>query len=63
MPKKKVGSTHRCKNGAVYKIMSNGRARFISGPTKGRGSKRKKKGGSAATGGSARVGGAAGTSG
>ena len=53
--KKKVGSKHRAKNGSVYVITKRG-ARFISGPTKGRGSK---KGGSAATGGSARTGGAA----
>ena len=54
MPKKKVGSVHTAKNGAKYKIMPNGRARFISGPTKGRGAK-KKKGGSVSTGGSVRV--------
>ena len=52
--KKKVGSVHTAKNGAKYKIMSNGRARFISGPTKGPGSK-KKKGGSMAVGGSVRI--------
>ena len=47
--KKKVGSVHTAKNGAKYKIMANGKARFISGPTRGRGAKRKtaaKKGGS-----------------
>ena len=49
MPKKKPGSVHTAKNGAKYKIMPNGRARFISGPTKGRGAKKK--------GGSVRVGG------
>ena len=42
--KKKVGSVHTAKNGAKYKIMPNGRARFISGPTKGRGAKKKKAG-------------------
>ena len=46
MGKKKVGSVHTCKNGAKYKIMPNGRARFISGPTKRGGSKKgAKKGG------------------
>lgn len=40
MAKKKVGSVHTCKNGAKYKIMPNGRARFISGPT----GRKKKKG-------------------
>ena len=39
MPKKKPG-VYTAKNGAKYKIMPNGKARFISGPTK-----RKKKGG------------------
>ena len=34
MPKKKVGSVHTAKNGAKYKIMANGSARFISGATK-----------------------------
>ena len=52
MPKK-VGSVHTAKNGAKYKIMANGKARFISGPTKGPGSK--KKAGSMAVGGSVRV--------
>ena len=54
MPKKKPGSVHTAKNGARYKIMPNGRARFISGPTKGRGAKKtaKKKGGSVRVGGS-----------
>lgn len=42
MAKKKVGSVHTCKNGAKYKIMPNGRARFISGPTKRAGSGKKK---------------------
>ena len=41
MPKKKVGSVHTAKNGAKYKIMPNGRARFISGPTKRGGGKKK----------------------
>jgi len=50
MPKKKVGSVHTAKNGARYKIMANGQARFISGPTK---RKRAKRGGSAMVGGSA----------
>jgi len=57
MPKKKPGSVHTAKNGAKYKIMPNGRCRFISGPTKGPGSKKgkAKKGGSVSTGGSVRV--------
>ena len=62
--KKKPGSVHTAKNGARYKILANGRARFISGPTKKKG---KRKGGSVSVGGaarkrkggSARVGGAA----
>ena len=63
MPKKKVGSTHTASNGARYRILANGRARFISGPTKGhKRKKRKRKGGSAAVGGSARVGGGLGLS-
>ena len=41
MPKKKVGSVHTAKNGAKYKILPNGRARFISGPTKRGGGKKK----------------------
>ena len=41
MPKKKVGSVHTAKNGSRYKIMPNGRARFISGPTKRAGGKKK----------------------
>ena len=41
MAKKKVGSVHTAKNGARYKIMPNGRARFISGPTKRAGGKKK----------------------
>ena len=45
MAKKKVGSVHTCKNGAKYKIMPNGRARFISGPTRRAGGGKKKKGG------------------
>jgi hypothetical protein len=49
MPKKKPGSVHTAKNGARYKILANGKARFISGPTKRKG--KKKKGGSLATGG------------
>ena len=39
MPKKKPG-VYTAKNGAKYKILANGKARFISGPTK-RGGKRK----------------------
>ena len=54
MPAKKVGSVHTAKNGAKYKILPNGRARFISGPTSGPGSK-KKKAGSMAVGGSVRI--------
>ena len=46
--KKKPGSVHVAKNGARYKILANGRARFVSGPTK---KKRTKKGGSIAVGG------------
>ena len=49
MPKKKPG-VYTAKNGAKYKILANGKARFISGPTSGKvGVKRKgksKKGGS-----------------
>ena len=40
MPKKKPG-IYTAKNGARYKILANGRARFISGPKK----KKSKKGG------------------
>ena len=40
MPKKKPG-TYTAKNGARYKILANGRARFISGPTKRSGGKKK----------------------
>ena len=40
MPKKKPGSIHVAKNGAKYKIMPNGAARFIS-----KGGKKKKGGG------------------
>ena len=54
MPKKKPGSVHLAKNGAKYKILPNGRCRFISGPTK---RKKKSKGGGVAVGGSIRVGG------
>ena len=36
MPKKKPG-TYTAKNGARYKILANGKARFISGPTKRKG--------------------------
>ena len=46
--KKSPGSVHTAKNGARYKILANGRARFVSGPTK---KKRTKKGGSIAIGG------------
>ena len=45
MAKKKVGSVHTCKNGAKYKIMPNGRARFISGPTRRAGGGKMKNGG------------------
>ena len=55
MPKKKVGSVHTAKNGAKYKIMANGKARFISGPTKGPGAKRKGKGKKARKGGGVSV--------
>ena len=40
--KKKVGSVHTAKNGARYKIMANGQARFIKSGAR----KRPKKGGS-----------------
>ena len=53
--KKKVGSVHTAKNGAKYRIQKDGRALFISGPTKGPGSKKKKKGGSVAVAGSVRI--------
>ena len=52
MPKKKVGSVHTAKNGAKYKIMANGKAKFISGPTKGRGAK---KGGGVSVAGGVRI--------
>ena len=60
MPKKKVGSVHVAKNGARYKILPSGKAMFISGPTRGRGSKRKKKskGGGVSVGGGVRIAGA-----
>jgi hypothetical protein len=51
MPKKKVGSIVVFKNGAKAKVLPSGRYRIISGPTKGRGSKRKKKGGGVRVGG------------
>ena len=54
MPKKKVGSVHTAKNGAKYRIQKDGRALFISGPTKGPGSKKKKKAGSVSVAGSVR---------
>lgn len=54
MPKKKPG-TYTAKNGAKYKILPNGRARFISGPTKRKGGK--KKGGGIKTGGGMKYGG------
>ena len=54
MPKKKIGSVHTAKNAAKYKIMQNGRARFIAGPTRGPGAK-KKKGGGVAVGGGVRI--------
>lgn len=40
MPKKKPG-VYTAKNGAKYKILPNGKARFISGPTKRGGGKKK----------------------
>ena len=40
MAKKKPG-TYTAKNGAKYKILANGRARFISGPSKRKGGKKK----------------------
>ena len=53
--KKKPGTIVTCKNGAKAKVMPNGRYKFISGPTKGRGAPKKKRGGSVVVGGSARV--------
>ena len=50
MPKKKPGSVHTARNGRKYKIMPNGRARFISGG-------KTKKGGGMMVGGSIRIGG------
>ena len=55
MAKKKPGSVHTAKNGARYKILPNGRARFISGPTKRKGKKKKSKGGGVSVGGSIRT--------
>jgi hypothetical protein len=52
MPKKKPG-VYTAKNGAKYRILPGGKARFISGPTKRKG--KKKKGGSIASGGGIRV--------
>ena len=52
MPKKKPGSIVTLKNGARAKVLPSGRYRFISGPTKRKGTKRK--GGSAMVGGAAR---------
>ena len=49
MPKKKPGSVHTAKNGRKYKIMPNGRARFISSKSS--------KGGGIVVGGSIRIGG------
>ena len=40
MPKKKPG-VYTAKNGAKYRILPNGRARFITGPTKKKGKKKK----------------------
>ncbi len=57
MPKKKPG-TYTAKNGARYKILANGKARFISGPTKRKGGALKgKKGAGLKTGGSMTAGG------
>ena len=53
MPKKKPGLYHT-KHGQPYRILANGKARFVK---KSGAKKRKKKGGSASVGGSARVGG------
>ena len=54
-PKKKPGTIVTLKNGARAKVLPSGRYSFISGPTKGRGAKKKApKGGSAAVGGSVR---------
>jgi hypothetical protein len=47
MPKKKIGSVHHTKHGQPYKIMPNGRARFI----KKTAATKKKKGGSVSVGG------------
>ena len=59
MGKKKVGSVHVAKNGARYKILPSGKARFISGPTKGRKKKKKSsKGGGVSVGGGVRIAGA-----
>ena len=56
MAKKKPGSVHVAKNGAKYKILANGRARFLSGPTRGPGSKKRaKKGGGVSVAGGVRI--------
>ena len=52
--KKRPGSVHTARNGARYKILANGRARFISGPTKKKTTRKRKTGGSARVGGAAR---------
>ena len=51
--KKKAGTIVTFKNGAKAKVQANGRYKIISGPTKGRGAK--KKGGSVGVAGSVRV--------
>jgi len=43
MPGKKKPGVYTAKNGAKYRILPNGRAKFISGPTSGVGAKKKKK--------------------
>ena len=40
MPKKAPG-VYTAKNGSKYRILPNGRARFISGPTKKKGKKKR----------------------
>ena len=55
MPKKKPGM-YKAKNGATYEILKSGKAVFRSGPTKGRGAKKKKpSGGGVASGGGIRT--------
>ncbi len=54
MPKKKPG-LYKTKHGQPYRVLANGKARFVSKASVG---KKKKKASKAALGGSARVGGA-----